>query len=168
MLGGVFGYGLKRNVLDIYKYACRNYKPGDDIYAFGFSRGAFTIRLVVALIAAEGLVQSDDESELDRHAQAAYRAFRRPWLPRRLEWPTKLFRRDPRRVHSGRPTTRRATRRPTIAFVGVWDTVSAYGGPIAETDARHRQLDLRPQHARLRAEPEGPVRAARAGARRRA
>ena len=51
VLGGVFGYGLKRNVLDIYKYACRNYKPGDDIYAFGFSRGAFTIRLVVALIA---------------------------------------------------------------------------------------------------------------------
>ena len=51
VLGGVFGYGLKRNVLDIYKYACRNYEPGDDIYAFGFSRGAFTIRLVVALIA---------------------------------------------------------------------------------------------------------------------
>src|SRR4249920_4069005 len=49
VLGGVFGYGLKRNVLDIYKYACRNYKPGDDLYAFGFSRGAFTIRLAVAL-----------------------------------------------------------------------------------------------------------------------
>ena len=92
ILGGVFGYGLKRNVLDIYKYACRNWKKGDTLYAFGFSRGAFTIRLAVALIAAEGLVQSDDERELDRQAQAAYRAFRRLWLPRRLHWPTKQFR----------------------------------------------------------------------------
>ena len=66
MLGGVFGYGLKRNVLDIYKFACRNYEDGDDIYAFGFSRGAFTARLVVALIAHQGLVQSNDEGELDR------------------------------------------------------------------------------------------------------
>src|SRR5215210_8487086 len=45
-LGGAFGWGLKRNVLDIYRYACRNYREGDDIYAFGFSRGAFTARLV--------------------------------------------------------------------------------------------------------------------------
>ena len=99
VLGGVFGYGLKRNVLDIYKYACRNYKPGDDLYAFGFSRGAFTIRLAVALIASEGLVQSEDESELDRQAQCAYRAFRSSWLPRRLQWPTKRFRKIRDSVH---------------------------------------------------------------------
>src|SRR6476620_12095284 len=67
ILGGAFGYGLKRNVIDIYKFACRNYRShldyqalegaaaeaenrdekygpyrGDDIFAFGFSRGAFT------------------------------------------------------------------------------------------------------------------------------
>ena len=64
ILGGVFGIGLKRNVLEIYKYLCRNYDPGaqghpagendpgerdypgDRIYAFGFSRGAFTIRVL--------------------------------------------------------------------------------------------------------------------------
>ena len=74
MLGGAFGYGLKRNVLDIYRYACRNYRDGDDIYAFGFSRGAFTARLVVALIAPQGLVQSNDEAELDRQSREAYRA----------------------------------------------------------------------------------------------
>lgn len=45
LLGGVFGWGLKRNVLDLYTFICRNYKPGDRIYAFGFSRGAFTIRI---------------------------------------------------------------------------------------------------------------------------
>src|SRR5882757_4276523 len=44
ILGGAFGYGLKRNVIDLYKFACRNHRnPEDEIFAFGFSRGAFTI-----------------------------------------------------------------------------------------------------------------------------
>jgi uncharacterized protein (DUF2235 family) len=131
VLGGVFGYGLKRNVLDIYKYACRNYKAGDDLYAFGFSRGAFTIRLAVALIASEGLVQSEDEGELDRQAQCAYRAFRRLWLPRRLHWPTKQFRRI-RDSFIKTSYDKERNLKPVIQFIGVWDTVSAYGGPIAE------------------------------------
>lgn len=79
--GGIFGYGLKRNVLTIYRYACRNYSDGDRLYAFGFSRGAFTIRLVVALICSQGLVRSDDEGELLRKSADAYRAFRRDFLP---------------------------------------------------------------------------------------
>lgn len=131
LLGGVFGYGLKRNVLDIYKYACRNYKAGDDLYAFGFSRGAFTIRLAVALMASEGLVQSEDESELDRLAKCAYRAFRCAWLPRRLHWPTKLFRKI-RDAFIRTPYDKKRNLTPEIKFIGVWDTVSAYGGPIAE------------------------------------
>src|SRR4030095_13825170 len=41
LLGGAFGWGLKRNVLDLYTFLCRNYRPGDRIYAVGFRRGAF-------------------------------------------------------------------------------------------------------------------------------
>src|SRR5688500_9873586 len=74
VLGGAFGWGLQRNVLDIYRYACRNYREGDDIYAFGFSRGAFTARLVVALIASQGLVRSSSEAELVRKSREADRA----------------------------------------------------------------------------------------------
>ena len=92
VLGGAFGWGLQRNVLDIYRFACRNYREGDDIYAFGFSRGAFTIRLVVALIASQGLVRSDSEAELDWKSREAYRAFRAGFLPRRLQWPTQVVR----------------------------------------------------------------------------
>ncbi len=91
ILGGAFGWGLQRNVLDIYRYACRNYRDGDDIYAFGFSRGAFTARLVVALIASQGLVRSTSEAELDWKSLEAYRAFRADFIPRRLKWPTTLF-----------------------------------------------------------------------------
>jgi uncharacterized protein (DUF2235 family) len=138
-LGGAFGWGLKRNVLDIYRYACRNYEPGDDIYIFGFSRGAFTARLVAALIASQGLVQSTSEKDLQRKTVAAYRSFRSDFLPRRLEWPTKLARRvrdavlaliDGRR---GRRALSAADIVPaTVRFIGVWDTVAAYGGPITE------------------------------------
>ena len=138
-LGGAFGWGLKRNVLDIYRFACRNYRDGDDIYAFGFSRGAFTARLVVALIASEGLVRSDNEADLDRKAIAAYRDFRRHFLPRRLQWPTKLARRlraafillvD--RLRRRAPYDPSQNVRPGIRFIGAWDTVAAYGGPITE------------------------------------
>jgi len=139
LLGGAFGWGLQRNVLDIYRYACRNYRDGDDIYAFGFSRGAFTVRLVVALIASEGLVRSSSEAELDRKSRAAYHAFRATFLPRRLQWPTRLFRRARAAISAwvGRLRGRAAYApadncRPLIRFVGVWDTVAAYGGPITE------------------------------------
>src|ERR1700688_4285201 len=62
ILGGAFGFGLKPNVIDIYKFVCRNYKDeNDDIYGFGFSRGAFTIRVVIGLILNQGLVSAQSE-----------------------------------------------------------------------------------------------------------
>src|ERR1700680_3383502 len=72
ILGGAFGIGLRRNVISLYKFACRNYRAtGDEIYAFGFSRGAFTIRVVIGLIIDQGLIPTDNisETELDRLAK---------------------------------------------------------------------------------------------------
>jgi uncharacterized protein (DUF2235 family) len=139
VLGGAFGWGLQRNVLDIYRYACRNYREGDDIYAFGFSRGAFTARLVVALIASQGLVSSSSEAELDWKSREAYRAFRADFVPRLLEWPTTLLRRVSRvvqrwrdRIKGYQPYDPAENCRPNIRFIGVFDTVAAYGGPITE------------------------------------
>jgi len=78
ILGGAFGFGLKRNVIDIYKFACRNYREeGDRIFGFGFSRGAFTIRVVMGLILNQGLVTARNEKELHEKARAAYREYRR-------------------------------------------------------------------------------------------
>ena len=77
ILGGVFGYGLKRNVLDIYKFLCANYTSEDDeIYGFGFSRGAFTIRVVIGLVLDQGLVRGNTDAELYQNAKLAYRAYR--------------------------------------------------------------------------------------------
>src|SRR5215475_4645165 len=83
--GGAFGWGLKRNVIDLYKFVCRNYERDDnghdDIYGFGFSRGAFTIRVLVDFIATEGLVTFRSEEELKRNAAAAYRHYRAKQFP---------------------------------------------------------------------------------------
>jgi hypothetical protein len=129
ILGGVFGWGLKRNVLNLYKFLCRNYQPGDKIYAFGFSRGAFTIRVVIGLVLNQGLVHFANEAELDRKARAAFRAYRHDKYPVwNLQYPFRLvqFWRDKLFYTSCE------TPISSIEFVGVWDTVAAYGLPIDE------------------------------------
>jgi uncharacterized protein (DUF2235 family) len=138
LLGGVFGWGLKRNVLDLYAFICRNYEPGDRIYAFGFSRGAFTIRILVNLIAKHGVLHCPTERELAAYARDTYRAYR------------YCFNQTGRHVHLLRKLRdkiiaawrSRQGMQPLaavprievnkIAFVGVWDTVGAYGMPIDE------------------------------------
>ena len=77
LLGGAFGWGLKRNVLDLYKFLCRNYEDGCRIYGLGFSRGAFTIRVVMGVVVSQGVVRFELELDLHRRAKAAYRAYRR-------------------------------------------------------------------------------------------
>ncbi len=97
ILGGALGFGLKRNVLRLYRFLCEHYEPGDRIYAFGFSRGAFTIRVLIGLVLDQGVIRvrpdprahahppdEDGErcdvvngGELRRYARWAYRRFRR-------------------------------------------------------------------------------------------
>lgn len=79
VFGLAFGFGLARNVRQLYGFVCRTYKPGDEIFGFGFSRGAFTMRVVVALIATQGIINPEiarDDRDLERLIKAAYRRFR--------------------------------------------------------------------------------------------
>ena len=148
MLQGVFGFGLKRNVLDIYCYACRNYdpnsvahpdskvaEPGDHIFGFGFSRGAFTMRLVIALIASQGLAPYTSERDLRQEAHAAWKRFRRG-MPRVYERIAQLLGRTSKTPvdpdAGGKTRDGKPYHRPVIRFIGVWDTVAAYGGPVVE------------------------------------
>ncbi len=145
ILGGVFGWGLKRNVLDLYKFACRNYTPGDDLYGFGFSRGAFTIRVLVGFISREGLVTFRSEEELDRNAKMAYRHYRsksfHSWSPfvfgMRLIRDALLWLKDwmkGNRTHAqlGADMVAKQRKDVGIRFLGLWDTVGAYGMPVEE------------------------------------
>ena len=147
VLGGGFGWGLKRNVRDLYVFACRNYRPlvqrpepqesqpADRIYALGFSRGAFTIRVLVDLIGHQGLITGVTGRELDRRAKWAYREYRRQFKSRLSI--VSLFRwlRDlaVHVIEVGKPRYDNATNeRATVTFMGLWDTVDAYGLPMDE------------------------------------
>ena len=64
-IGGGTGTGLTRNILSAYQWLCRNYQPGDDIYLFGFSRGAYTVRSLSGFIARCGLLKAEAPATSD-------------------------------------------------------------------------------------------------------
>jgi uncharacterized protein (DUF2235 family) len=55
--GGTVGKGLSDNVREAYEWLMDNYDEGDDIFVFGFSRGAYTARSVAGLISKHGLLK---------------------------------------------------------------------------------------------------------------
>jgi uncharacterized protein (DUF2235 family) len=124
IVGSAVGFGLAQNVRDLYTFLCRNYEKNDAIYAFGFSRGAFTIRTLIGLVTTVGLVKADTEAELSRLVAAAYREQRKRFKTNWTLWYEELFGKtaEPRRLG---PI-------PSIHFLGLWDTVAAYGLPIDE------------------------------------
>jgi uncharacterized protein (DUF2235 family) len=135
---GATGYGLSRNVKRLYRELCRVYEPGDDIYLFGFSRGAFTVRTLAGLIADCGIISPAEystEREFRAQARAAYKAYRRKYgalltrmLPRHGMTADEFRARYARRDHDGQPL------RPRIRLLGVWDTVDAVGLPFRLAD----------------------------------
>jgi len=147
-LGGALGIGVWQNVKDLYTFVCRNYVKDDQIYGFGFSRGAFTIRLLMGLIGKCGILKADSEAKLIKCVQMAYEAYRRDFLLRASEqrgmiyhWiPDVVLARPKYRLdNNGLPTSTIdlssigcSQEFPNIRFVGVWDTVDAYGMPVDE------------------------------------
>lgn len=63
--GGAFGFGLLDNIIHAYKHLCEHYEVGDEIYIFGFSRGAFTARSFAGLVGWCGIVDSNNLSEIE-------------------------------------------------------------------------------------------------------
>jgi uncharacterized protein (DUF2235 family) len=138
-LGGAFGYGLKRNVLELYKYLCRNYRSAeqnmaenendeedaDRIYLFGFSRGSFTVRVLADFIAHAGLcTHYISEEDLEKWAEQNYRNYRQKYKRGYLyNLLCKLV---------CKKSVLTTNTRPDIEFIGVWDTVDAYVFPIDE------------------------------------
>ncbi len=137
ILGGAFGWGLKRNVRDIYKFLCLNYRPDDRIFAFGFSRGAFTIRVLIDLINSEGVILGQRGAELNRLVAWAFRHYRlRHNVTGGLVTPLRMIRdfflTTIERLRGAKPYDDVPRIPVRINFVGLWDTVSAYGLPVHE------------------------------------
>ncbi|HXU34045.1 MAG TPA: DUF2235 domain-containing protein [Thermoanaerobaculia bacterium] len=137
LIGGAFGYGLARNVRKLYTALARVYEPGDQLFLFGFSRGAFTVRTLAGFIARCGILRDDDfpsDADLRQAVAEGYKAYRcaYPALLTRLFWPCGP---DPVGDWRGRmggklhPKPTPGGEEKLIRFVGVWDTVAAVGFP---------------------------------------
>ena len=115
--GGAFGAGLSANVLDAYQFLIDNYEDGDELWFFGFSRGAYTARSVAGLVRNCGILRQQNLNRMSQ-AYALYRS--RAESPRGTA--STLF----RHAYSYEPRVR---------FIGVWDTVGALGIPVPTTRA---------------------------------
>lgn len=113
--GGAFGNGLEENILDAYRFLIANYEPGDELYLFGFSRGAFTARSIAGMIRKCGI--------LKRLVVEEYRAARE--LYRSDDHPDADICKEFRKKNS---VTGDAL--IPIKLIGVWDTVGALGIPV--------------------------------------
>ena len=123
LLGSAFGYGLADNMRELYTSLARSYKKGDKIYIFGFSRGAFTARSLAGMISELGVIHGDcDDKDLGDLVKAGYKAYRSS--PR--GHPIEKFHKACEKCGVEIDKTAK------VHFVGVWDTVAAYGMPIAE------------------------------------
>ena len=57
---GGTGAGLEENVIEAYNFIVLNWQAGDEIFCFGFSRGAYTARAVAGLVTDIGVIQPND------------------------------------------------------------------------------------------------------------
>nr|VFK56478.1 MAG: Uncharacterized protein, PA2063/DUF2235 family [Candidatus Kentron sp. TUN]VFK62795.1 MAG: Uncharacterized protein, PA2063/DUF2235 family [Candidatus Kentron sp. TUN] len=149
--GGAFGWGLSRNIREMYTFLVKNYQPGDKIFLFSFSRGAFTVRSLAGIIARCGIIKEpwkieeqwkikgcEDLTEYVKHTYYAYKYahFRKQDNPTDkelekcgIEYRTG-WRVETHYDEIGRDQKNAA--HVPIHFIGVWDTVDAVGMPVDE------------------------------------
>ncbi|MBD2456982.1 DUF2235 domain-containing protein [Nostoc sp. FACHB-87] len=126
ILGGATGLGIDRNIEDCYRFLVLNYVPGDEIYLFGFSRGAYTVRSLAGMIYCSGLL---DRPHITK-AHEAYELYRKrnvkPKDKEAVDYRNKYGDRVP------------------ITLIGCFDTVGALGIPgLAAFKKVHDQLNQR-------------------------
>ena len=108
ILGLATGYGLMTTVEQAYAFLMNTWQPGDNIYIFGFSRGAYTSRVVAAMLHAFGLLPKGQEHLI-------------PYASKMLETftPAQAHLLSEFKDTFGRPCD--------VRFLGLWDTVTSYG-----------------------------------------
>lgn len=111
--GGAFGDGIEDNVRNLYRFIVYNYEPGDELFFFGFSRGAFTVRTLAGFMNRLQLIEKDD----DYWVPELYACYENNHGPETPQW-----QKAQQRIKGKRPC-------PPIKMIGVWDTVGALGAP---------------------------------------
>jgi uncharacterized protein (DUF2235 family) len=112
LLEGGTGLGVDDNIRSAYMFIAQNYVPKDEIFLFGFSRGAYTVRSLAGLINACGILKRQKLGDLPE-AWTYYRTEPPPHSPEKFQ---TQYNTD---CHAD----------AEIKFLGVWDTVGALGIP---------------------------------------
>lgn len=140
--GAAFGRGVSRNVRNGYETLRNHFNAGDEIWLFGFSRGAFTARSLAGFIAQYGVLP--EESSLDVHQ--LYGDYREIQQSRPIYFLTDERAQPLSEFEKALVEESRVTR---IKFTGVWDTVGTIGVPwgnirrISASENRFFELDPR-------------------------
>lgn len=114
-IDATLGVGLTRNIIDLYLFLILNYFPGDELFLFGFSRGAYTVRSLAGLIRNSGILKDKYLSRL----QDAYALYR-----------DRSDKTHPRAIQSIKFRKQYAWPDFHIKFIGVWETVGVLGIPM--------------------------------------
>ena len=125
-IGLAFGAGLVKNVEEAYTFLMNAWRPGDKVFLFGFSRGAYTVRVLAGLLRQLGLL-SPGQEQLIPYAIRLYRAT--PDRDRASEKDKSRYWRLSGEFRNtfAQPIPGRGTRSFPVHFLGVWDTVSSVG-----------------------------------------
>jgi type VI secretion system (T6SS) phospholipase Tle1-like effector len=126
------GSGALENVVALYSYLMHEYEPGDRVYLFGFSRGAFVVRALAGMLHVVGLLRPEDE-HLVPYAAGLYQSSERrikkakpgcrPWPPTTKDDAIDHAACDSRAAQFKCKLSRTCE----IDFMGIFDTVKAYG-----------------------------------------
>ncbi|RYZ90192.1 MAG: DUF2235 domain-containing protein [Proteobacteria bacterium] len=122
-LGGTLGIGLDKEITDAYEWLIENYKPGDELYIFGFSRGAYTARSLAGFISHFGLLKLGAPIGIGQLFDR-YKTNPEARSIRHLQNPD-----HPVPVSQEDRWLAKYSMAIRIKFVGVWDTVGSLGIP---------------------------------------
>lgn len=128
-----FGSGVIENVTELYLYLVRHYQPGDRLFLFGFSRGAFTVRALAGMLHVCGLLRPEDEHLLPYAAGLYQTSEDRIRKARRAQGFAVHAEPGPGVVDNAALDDEASrfktqlSRECTIDLLGIWDTVKAYG-----------------------------------------
>jgi uncharacterized protein (DUF2235 family) len=119
-MGGAFGYGLDTEVIQAYEWLIENYNQGDQIFIFGFSRGAYTARSLSGLISECGLLTAGSPISVEQ-LYTRYREGNAHTIRELKNLPdSELTPEEHWLLSYSKPVA--------IWFIGVWDTVGALAG----------------------------------------
>lgn len=133
--GGMFGAGLVKNLADAYRFLIFNHTPGDEIYIFGFSRGAYTARSFAGLLANCGILlrkyasKADEAIELYKQRDDTTAYNERLFRFRSEHSPQVWITEDENTWRQKQPSYDAGATRLYVHYLGVWDTVGALGIP---------------------------------------